>query len=200
MPRTETKNGVRNGLEFRVLNGTKGTTGRPPVLTDPELAALALQLSVKTGRAPRIDELVQAAGGCQRKRALQAIRHIREDQAQRELASQLHLPPPIEQHLRALMGQWLELASTQLASRHAEVTAQLEKKEEAFLIQLEERRETESLLRQQVMDRDRIIGELTQRLTQLEKDYASLNQSHVAIASIAEERMKLLDRLHGAPS
>lgn len=187
----------RNGLEFRVLNGTESKAGRPPVLNDDELLMLARKLSDQAGRAPRADELITSAGGCQRKRALQAIRHIREEQAQRELASQLKLPTRIEQSLRGLMAQWLELAAAQLAAEHAERTAKLTQKEDAFIAQMEERREAEALLRQQLLDRERITAELTQRLTQLERDYAALNQSHIAIASIAEERKAMLEHVRG---
>ena len=98
---------------------TPHASGRPPVMDDAALQALARQMNSQLGRPPRADELIQEAGGCQRKRAL-AAQLLRTELAQRAVRSQLLFPASIESHLRALMGEWIEHASAHLAMRHAE--------------------------------------------------------------------------------
>jgi len=92
---------VRNGSELSSLipanqgmraDATPPRSGRPPVLDDEALDELAVMLQRQLGRLPRLDELIEEAGGCQRQRASKAVQRIRSGAAQLQLQEILRLP------------------------------------------------------------------------------------------------------------
>ncbi|HEU0197573.1 MAG TPA: hypothetical protein VFQ88_10210 [Nevskiaceae bacterium] len=182
----------RKGSEPAIPNRSKSQVGRPPVLGDAALVARVRRLSDELGRLPRAGELIAAAGGCQRQRALAAIRTVRVAQARVDLASALSLPPAIERHLRALAVEWLGLAAEQLVEPQAVRVARAEESVSALEAQIEERRAVERLLRQQVEDGQQVLDALTDRFEQLRRAHGALQARHASVVAVAQERKRLL--------
>lgn len=170
-------------------------TGRPPVLTDAELLDLARSLNTRYGRPPKTEELIDEAGGCQRKRALSAIQGLRAELAQRAVRSQLLFPPAIEAQLRGLMADWLMLSADHLTQRQAEHSAQVDEQIEAAQAHVEELqvsihdlRKVADALQQQVRQQNEQI-----RILGSERD--QLRTERDALRAVAAERQRLIDKL-----
>jgi len=196
---------VRNDSEFPVPNGSQSKAGRPAVVSDEQLALLASRLNDRLGRPPRADELIIEAGGCQRKRALAAIRQLKLDLSQRAVHSQLVFPASIERSIRSLIAQWIQHASEQLAAAHLEHSERTDICQNAQRSLIEEQQESIAGLRQQLADRERVTAEFGRRIRDLESDLAAAREECIRVNSIAAERMRLLiefkspnDALHGA--
>jgi hypothetical protein len=191
---------VRNGSEFPVPNGSKSSVGRPAVATDEQLLDLATRLNQQLGRPPRADELITEAGGCQRKRALAAIRTLKLDLASRAVQSILMFPPSIESGLRALYASWLQQAGAQLAAKHLEEQERLDVRAQAQQALIEEQQAAIATLKQQVGDRERMTNELRRRIGDLEVDLGSARDEVLRLTTVAEERLRLLDRFESRPA
>ncbi len=169
-------------------------------MDDAALQALARQMNSQLGRPPKADELILEAGGCQRKRALAAIQNLRTDLAQRAVRSQLLFPASIESHLRALMGEWIELASTHLAQRHAELVESLDERTEAAKAHADELqgRLTETQAAASTMGKR--LRELAQQIQTLiaERDQARAERD--ALRVVAAERQRVIDQLVLGPA
>ena len=168
---------IRDHSELTVRNGSKliaappaneaqpagvtaKHTGRPPVLDDEALDDLVEALRCRSGNLPSIDNLIAAAGGCQRQRASKALQRARSSAAQRELVSLLRLPTELEQLQRRWIHQWLEAAAAQLAEHHADLVNRYEQRIEALEALISEQREAMTTLRERQADLDRMTDEL----------------------------------------
>lgn len=183
---------VRNGSESPVPNGPKFTVGRPAVATDAQLAEIAARLNHQLGRPPRADELITEAGGCQRKRALAAIRSLKLDLATRTVQTTLVFPPAIESGIRVLMTRWLLQAAEQLAAKHLEEQERSDVRAQAQQALIEEQQTAIDTLKQQIADRERVVAEFRRRIHDLETDLSAARAEGLRQSSIAEERFRLL--------
>lgn len=197
--------GTQRSEPFRIDANAERTaaplsSGRPPVMDDAALQALARQMNSQLGRPPKADELIQEAGGCQRKRALAAIQNLRTELAQRAVRSQLLFPASIESHLRALMGEWIELASTHLAHRYAEIIESLDERSEAAKAHADDlqTRLTETQATASAMGKR--VGELLQQIQTLTTDRDQARAERDALKVIATERQRVIDQLVLGPA
>lgn len=162
---------VRNGSELSSLipanqgmraDATPPRSGRPPVLDDEALDELAVMLQRQLGRLPRLDELIEEAGGCQRQRASKAVQRIRSGAAQLQLQEILRLPSGLEQLQRRWIDRWMNAAAAQLADHHADLTARHDEKVEALEAVISEQHRALSSIQDQKADLERMTDELLQ--------------------------------------
>lgn len=163
--------------------------------TDEALLELAVSLNTKLGRPPRADELIEAAGGCQRKRALSAIQSLRLDLSQRAVRSQLLFPPSIESQLRQLMGAWLDLAAQHLGQRHAEFSEEVERRQDALVAQLEELQATVEAQRRELEQMHREQQALTRQVDERATERDRIRTDRDAARAVADERQQLIEKL-----
>lgn len=195
---------VRNGLSDRIgldpsLSGKvanrSGANGRPPVMDDQELLALARDLNQAQGRPPRAQELIDAAGGCQRQRAIRTIQRLRNELAAKAVRAQLTLPQDLEAELRGWIGRWIELAARQLAQRHADFELQSESKLTDARDLLAEQKERLSVLRSQLDEQRSLAQHNGQASETLRTENAALRSERDIALAISEERRRLLNAL-----
>lgn len=201
--------GIRNGSQpcpgakagvDSAATGTAPRRGRRPVLDDQALDAAARGLRQDLGRMPTVDELVVTAGGCQRKRAVEALRGIRLEQARNQMSQELRLPSPIETALRELMARWLGLAADQLAERAAESMLDLEQARNRMQSEIEEYRLAHRDLRDRIRQLEGQISEQQAQLSSLGRLSETWRAERDAARITAEERGRLLERwLGGLP-
>lgn len=187
--------------EFRTVpNGSEPSlgTGRPPVMNDDELRHLADQLNSKHGRPPRAEELIAAAGGCQRKRALAAIKKLKLDLAQRAVRSRLVFHQDVEHALRAQMASWLDLASSHLAAQHLDESERTEAKLATQAALIEELQTKVRLLQEGIGDRERMVAEFRARAEAADASLARAQEAQVRAEVLAEERARILNQLRPA--
>lgn len=173
---------VRNGSELLSLIAANqpqeedaglSRVGRPPVLDDEALDSLTDLLRRKLARMPRLDELIEAAGGCQRLRASKALQRARSAAARLELQDMLRIPADLERLQRQWISQWIQAAAEQLADHHAQLVARHEERVEALESLISEQHLALSSLRDQKADLERISEEL---LKVREKDRMSIER------------------------
>lgn len=162
---------VRNGSELSSLipanqsmraDATPSRSGRPPVLDDEALDELAVMLQRQLGRLPRLDELIEEAGGCQRQRASKALQRVRSGAAQQDLRDLLRLPSDLEQLQRRWIDRWMDAAAAQLDDHHADLTARHEENVEALEALISEQHRALSSIQDQKADLERMTDELLQ--------------------------------------
>ena len=194
-----------NGLNGTVPNGSKGPNsgpgatandaghgpiGRPAILDDEQLLELAAELNRQLGRPPRIDELIEAAGGCQRQRASRAIRELRERLAAAAVRSMLVLPQDLEAEHRAWIDRWMQVAADRLAGEHAVLIERHDEKWQKAQDLLTEQNLVIRGLRESLADQQRIAAELAQSVKELNAETVQLrNERDVALA-IAADRLR----------
>lgn len=193
-----------NGLNGTVPNSSKvpnagqwgandpwhAPTGRPALLDDDQLLELATDLNQRLGRPPRIEELIEAAGGCQRQRASRAIRALRERLAATAVRSLLVLPNDLEAEHRVWIDRWMNLAAQRLAGEHAQLIERHDEKTQKAQDLLAEQNTVIRGLRESLADQQRIAAELAQAATDLNLQISQLrNERDIALA-LAEDRLK----------
>jgi hypothetical protein len=172
--------------------------GRPPVLTDDQLYALAGELLKHLGRPPRLNELIEHSGGCQRQRASRILQQQRLALAEKAVRSQLILPQDLEAEHRAWVDRWMQVAATQLAERHAQLDAEHERAIVAANELIAEQHQTLAELREQLEDQRRIAGELAARTRDLTTETSQLRAERDVALAVSDERLRLLDALRPA--
>ena len=186
----------QNGSEPGVPNhSVPANGGRPPVVTDEELRKLAGQLNDKLGRPPKAAELIEVAGGCQKKRALSAIAELKLDLSQAAVHSELIFPRAIEASLRGLIAQWMEHAADQLAARHLAESERVDAALERSSALIDEQGTTIAQLRESVADRERTTAELLRRLKESTAELERMRENNIRLESICAERQRLLETL-----
>lgn len=175
-------------------------TGRPPVLDDTALNDLARRMNVQLGRPPKADELIQEAGGCQRKRALAAIQSLRLELAQRAVRSQLLFPASIESHLRALMAEWIDHAAAHLAHRHAELVEAHEERLDAAKDLADDLQNRLAEMKDVVSSSGKRVSDLSHQVQVLTADRDQVRKERDALAAVAAERQRVIDQLVLGPA
>lgn len=199
------------GSERSVPNGSEGAAndamsrpaslpdmGRPPVLSDEQLYELANDLLRRLGRPPRLNELIESSGGCQRQRASRILQQQRVALAEKAVRSQLILPQDLEAEQRAWVDRWMQVAAAQLADRHAQLEAEHERAIAAANELIAEQHQTLAELREQLEDQRRIAGELAARTRDLTAENAQLRAERDVALAVSDERLRLLHALRPA--
>jgi hypothetical protein len=168
----------------------RGPTGRPAILDDEQLLELALELNKRLGRPPRIEELIDASGGCQRQRASRTIRELRERLAATAVRSMLVLPPELEAEHRAWIDRWMKVAAERLSAEHSVLTERHEEKWQKAQDLLSEQNLVIQGLRESLADQQRIAAELAQSVQKLTAQAAELRGERDVALAIAADRLK----------
>ena len=193
-----------NGLSGTVPNGSKvpnsgpwgandprhGPTGRPAILDDEQLVELAGELNQRLGRPPRIEELIAAAGGCQRQRACRAIQALRERLAASAVRSMLVLPQDLEAEHRAWIDRWMNLAAQRLAGEHALLVERHDEKSQKAQDLIAEQHLVIKGLRESLADQQRIASELAQAVNDLNALASQLRGERDVALALAEDRLR----------
>lgn len=193
-----------NGLNGTVPNGSKvpnsgqqaandpghGPTGRPAILDDEQLLELAGELNQRLGRPPRLEELIEAAGGCQKQRASRAIRALRERLAAAAVRSMLVLPPDLEAEHRAWIDRWMRVAAERLSGEHALLVERYDEKLQKAQDLLEEQSLVIRGLRESLADQQRIAAELALSVSDLNAQIGKLRSERDVALALAEDRLR----------
>lgn len=161
-------------------------------LTDEDLVTLATGLADRLGRLPTGAELIEAAGGCQKQRALRALQSVRLKLAERDAAATLAIPPAIEAELRTLMARWISVAGQQLSSRIAQAQIEAEARlQEAADVATEMERAMLDL-KVQVADLQRVRRELTAKAKHLQSELRDAQRDRDTAQALAAERERVM--------
>lgn len=165
--------GIQNRSE---LHSSSESVGRPPVMNDEDLKTLAVSLWRQSGRVPRVNDIIEQAGGAQRSRAVMARRHVVHVAADAKANAWVNVSPAFETTVRELLGQFLTLARD-------DVFQQIAKQTEAC--------------DEQVLDAQAVAAETTRRNRALERTV----EEHVAeLEALRSEVRQLTERLARARS
>lgn len=165
--------GIQNRSE---LAYSSESVGRPPVMDDEDLKALAVTLWRQSGRVPRVNDIIEQAGGAQRSRAVMARRHAVEVASEQKANEWVNVSPAFEATVRGLLGQFLTLARDDVVQQIAQQTEACD---------------------QQVLDVQAVAAEATHRNRQLERSV----EEHVAtLDALRSEVRQLTERLERARS
>ncbi len=189
--------GVPNRSELAKTNATSDLLGgRPPVLTDEQLDALALELNSSLGRPPKIEELIAASGGCQRQRASRTIQRLREGLAAKSVQSMLVLAPELEGQMRQWIERLMSSAAKQLATEHARLIYEHDQNEAASKELIQEQQLVVSGLREQLADHQRITSELAAESQRLKLAVGQMTAERDIAQAVAADRLALLEKLN----
>lgn len=175
--------------------GAADPKGRPPVMDDAQLLALATSMAERLGRAPKIEELTKESGECQRQRASRILQKLREQIAARNIQRVIELPAELEAEMRRWIDRLKTLSAQQLAAEHVrfeerhqagrnadkELIAELQ----VTLRQAREKLDTQTLVTNELLVTNRQFEDLSARLRS-ERDIAR---------ALAEDRMKIISQL-----
>lgn len=155
----------------------------------------ARQLNQQHGRPPTAPELISAAGGCQKQRALRCIQQLRVELAEKAVRSILILPKPLRDDLDAFVGKVLDRAAEQLSEKHAQSDLDTERKLLAAREEVEQLAEQLAAVRARLADAEHLQQELLAAQRQLRAELDDANGRAHRASAIAEERQRLLDDL-----
>lgn len=103
---------------------TPGFGGRPANATDDELFEIGMRLFQHDGRVPRINDIIDAAGGVQRARAVHARRQIAEAVASGKAREWINTSPAVDLAVRRLLEEFLRTSRAQVEERITDVVTQ----------------------------------------------------------------------------
>lgn len=165
--------GIQNRSE---LASSSESVGRPPVMGDEDLRALAVSLWRASGRVPRVNDIIEQAGGAQRSRAVMARRHAVQVATDAKANEWVNISPAFESTVRNLLGQFLTLARDDVGQQIAQQTEACD---------------------QQVLDAQAVAAEATHRNRALER----VVEEHVAaLDALRSDARQLTERLERARS
>jgi hypothetical protein len=175
--------------------GTLDPKGRPPVMHDGRLFDLATRMADKLGRAPKIEELIAEAGGCQRQRASRVLRRQREQMAARSVQSLIELPAELESEMRRWIDRWKAISAQQLASEHARLEDRHEAQRDADQDLIGELQITLHDVREKLANQTRLTSELVAVNRQIEEKAARLLAERDIARALADDRMAIINQL-----
>jgi chaperonin cofactor prefoldin len=161
-------------------------------LTDEALETLARTLADRLGRLPTGAELIDAAGGCQKQRALRAIQALRLKRAEQEVTAMLVLPPAVDAELRSLMSRWLGLAGQQLAGQLAQAQSHTELQLQQAADAAGELEHANESLRTQILDLQKVQRELISRVNALQSKLEVACRDRDTATALAAERERVM--------
>lgn len=169
--------------------------GRPPVMDDGQLMDLATRLAERLGRAPKIEELISEAGGCQRQRASRILQKLREQMAARNVRSLIELPAELESEMRGWIDRWKTISAGQLAYEHARLEDRHEAERNADKDLIGELQVTLHDLREKLANQTRLTNELLAANRQVEDQSARLRAERDIARALADDRMSIISKL-----
>lgn len=176
-----------------VSTAARVAMGRPALIDDAHLLQLAREMYGKLGRLPKLDELIVGSGGCQRQRAVKALRSIREELAAKVVQDQLVLPHELEGELRRWIDRWLKHAGQQLAQAHVALTERHQQELESAQALVGDQQIAIRELRGSVADLQTLSSELIVRNRELSTECARLNTEKGIAEAIAEDRRRMIE-------
>lgn len=192
-PRTEKPDADQRGAS----PGPSDPRGRPPVMDDAQLLALASSMADRLGRPPKIEELIAESGGCQRQRASRILQKLRAQIATRNVRGVIELPAELESEMRDWIDRWKTISAQQLAAEHSRVEERHQAERAAdkdLIVELQialqdtrERLATQTRLTNELLATNRQIEDLSARL-RTERDIARV---------LADDRMNIISQLKG---
>lgn len=173
-PNTSTSElGIQNRSE---PTSSSESVGRSPIMNDEDLKTLAVTLWRQSGRVPRVNDIIEQAGGAQRSRAVMARRHAVQMATDAKANEWVNVSPAFETTVRELLGQFLTLARD-------DVFQQIAKQTEAC--------------DQQVLDAQAVAAEATHRNRALER---AVEKQASELEDRRSEVRQLTERLERARS
>lgn len=164
------------------------TGGRTPLLTDQELDQCVKALAQDLARMPKLDEIVEAAGGCQRKRAVEARRRLAESLSTQAIDDWTDLPPSIVSRHKRLLREWLALAREQITPWVDDVVAQSLDANAQLELRIAEQSAIIERNEQTIANLEAQLVEMQGRLDKAAKELAQSRQEAAIWAAIADER------------
>lgn len=183
---------VENWARATVAGAANTQRGRGQALSDEALANLAETLTERLGRPPTGSELIEAADGCQKQRALRTIQSVRLKRAKREVAASLSIPPAIEAQLRSLMARWIDLAGRQLSARIVQARIETDARLQEMTDALSEQDQIARGLKADVTDLQRVRRELTGRIKHLQSELRAALHDRDTAQALAAERERVM--------
>ncbi len=206
----DSERNVPNGSELKKPQGAKSANdpawsggpaadakGRPPVMDDGQLLELATRMSERLGRAPKIEELIADAGGCQRQRASRILQKLREQMASRNVRSLIELPAELESEMRGWIDRWKTISAQQLAAVHARLEDRHELERTADKDLIGELQITLHDLREKLANQTRLTNELLAANRQIEDQSARLRAERDIARALADDRMAIISKMRG---
>lgn len=155
--------------------------GRHPNVSAEGLVDLALALRKSLGEWPSIDDLA-SEGGCQKQRAVNALRAAKDRHAMEGVRQSFHLPPAIDARMRALVGDVFDHCAESFSVREREMSEKLDACQSA-------RNEIAEQLAEQLNQ----FRALTREVDELRNRVSTLQRENVGLQALAEERKRRLD-------
>lgn len=95
--------------------------GRPANVTDDELFEIGIRIYQRDGHVPRINDIITAAGGAQRARAVQARRQVADAVASGKAREWINTSPAVDLAVRRVLDEFLRISREQVQDRIAAV-------------------------------------------------------------------------------
>lgn len=208
--RNDSEHNVPNGSEPRKpptgqpIKDKQGTApgaadpkGRPPVMDDAQLFALATSMADRLGRAPKIEELIAESGGCQRQRASRTLLKLREQIAARNVRGVIELPVELETEMRGWIDRWKTISAQQLAAEHVRVEERHQAERAADKDLIEELRIALHQTRERLATQTRLTNELMETNQQIEVLSSRLRAERDVAKALADDRMSIIEKFRG---
>lgn len=206
--RNDSEHNVPNGSEFRkpttgkpatdkqaTATGAADPKGRPPVMDDPQLLALATSMADRLGRAPKIEELIAESGGCQRQRASRILQKLREQIAARNVRGVIDLPAELETEMRGWIDRWKTISAQQLAAEHLRVEERHQAERDADKDLIVELQIALQDTRERLATQTRLTTELLATNLQIEDLSARLRTERDIARVLADDRLNIISQL-----
>lgn len=171
-------------------NGSQRSDTARTGMSDAELDRCVQTLGQDLGRVPKLAEIIDAAGGCKRQRAVDARRRFAADLAANAIEDWTDLPPSIVMRHKRLMREWLALARDQITPWVDDVVAQSLETSTGLEARIAEQG---VLIEQQAGELDKLRAEnaaLLQRLDESESQLAAAQREAAVWKALAEERRR----------
>ena len=171
-------------------NGSQRSDPAHTGMSDAELDRCVQTLGQDLGRVPKLAEIIDAAGGCKRQRAVDARRRFAADLAANAIEDWTDLPPSIVMRHKRLMREWLALARDQITPWGDDVVAQSLETSTGLEARIAEQ---EVLIEQQAGELDKLRAEnaaLLQRFDESESRLVAAQREVAVWQALAEERRR----------
>ena len=174
---------VRNGSE---------PIGRPPVCSDDELLALARRLHLEDGRVPTVTR-IQAAGACQKARAVAGRRLIAQETAELQAREIVTVPPAVESAVRSTLTAWLQLATDQVNDALVEFRLEADERIDKREQEIEDLRQLNDTLARDNDELQRRLQNCDQQLADQTLALETERRESARYKAVASERRAMLN-------
>jgi len=178
-----------------VPNTVQNGSGRKAKLSDDELTSIVLTLAQQDGELPTLTSIIEAAGGCQRSRAVAARKAARMALANDDLESHVRLPPEIEVRYRGLLKEWISLSRKQLQPVLDSIVEMADEQVANAELGAQDARNRVELLEQRIADVSAELLEAQSLVHELRQTVSELTTSETHWKALASERADVIRRL-----